>query len=135
MPVVDAIAIAWALSFKGRTVHLFFVLPISSRGLLLFVIGMNILMVIAGALNLAGHIALFAGMGAGWLLGGGTPSPARRFFLKMKLAQLKADERRVADERRERVKKSNLRIIHGGREDDEDSAPDQDRGPDGKWLN
>ena len=95
MPVVDAIAIAWALSFKGRTVHLFFALPISSRGLLLFVIGMNVLMVIAGALNLAGHVALFAGMGGGWLFGGGSPSPARRFLLKARLAQLKAEERRA----------------------------------------
>lgn len=136
MPVVDAIAIAWALSFKGRTVHLFFVLPISSRGLLLFVIGMNIIMVIAGAANVAGHVALFAGMGAGWLLGGGTPSPARRLLLKMRLAQLKAEERRVADARKQRVKRSNLRVIHGGRDDNgSDSAPDEARGPDGKWLN
>lgn len=135
MPVVDAVAIAWALSFKGRTVQLFFVLPISSRGLLLFVIGMNILMVIAGALNLAGHVALFAGMGAGWLFGGGTPSPARRFLLKMRLAQLKAEEKRIADERRQRVKNSNLRVIPGGRDDDDDSEPDAVRGPDGKWLN
>ena len=127
--------LGWALSFQGRTVHLFFVLPVSSRGLLLFVIGMNVLMVIAGALNLAGHVALFAGMGAGWLLGGGTPSPARRFLLKVKLAQLKAEERRVADERRQRVKKSNLRVIHGGRDDEAESTPDEDRGPDGKWLN
>jgi hypothetical protein len=96
MPVVDAVAIAWALSFKGRTVHLFFVLPVGARGLLLFVIGMNILMVIAGALNLSGHVALFAGMGAGWFFGG-TPSPARRFLLKVRLAQLKAEERRVAE--------------------------------------
>src|SRR5688572_11405392 len=82
MPVVDAVAIAWALSFKGRTVLLFFVLPVSSRGLLLMVIGMNVLMVIAGAGNFAGHVALFAGMGAGWLFGAGTPSPARRWLLK-----------------------------------------------------
>jgi membrane associated rhomboid family serine protease len=135
IPVIDAIAVAWALSFKGRTVQLFFVLPVSSRGLLLFVIGINILMVIAGAPTLAGHVALFAGMGAGWLLGGGTPSPARRFLLKLRLAQLKAEERRVADERRQRVKRSNLRVIPGGRDDDSDSEPDDARGPDGKWLN
>src|SRR5690606_902245 len=108
MPVVDAVAIAWALSFKGRTIHLFFVLPISSRGLLLFVIGVNVLMLIAGALNYAGHAALFAGMGAGWLLGGGTPSPARRFFLNQRLKNLKASQDRLEQQRKRRVKQSNL---------------------------
>ncbi len=129
MPVVDAIAIAWALSFKGRTVQLFFVLPISSRGLLLFVVGANVLMVIAGALNFAGHVALFAGMGAGWLLGGGTPSPARRFVLKLRLKQLSAEQARLKEQRRDRVKRSKLRVIDGGRAQ-EDSEPD-----DKTWLN
>ncbi|HOU94905.1 MAG TPA: rhomboid family intramembrane serine protease, partial [Polyangiaceae bacterium] len=36
MPLVEAIAIAWATSFRGRVVNLFFVLPVSSRGLVLF---------------------------------------------------------------------------------------------------
>jgi membrane associated rhomboid family serine protease len=129
MPVVDAIAIAWALSFKGRTIQLFFILPISSRGLLLFVIGINVLMVIAGAPNMAGHVALFAGMGAGWLLGGGNPSPARRLLLKMRLKQLQAEQGRIEQARKSRVKRSNLRVIDGGRAK-EDSDPD-----DKTWLN
>jgi membrane associated rhomboid family serine protease len=129
MPVVDAVAIAWALSFRGRTIRLFFVLPISARGLLLFVIGMNVLMVIAGALNFAGHVALFAGMGAGWLFGGSTPSPARRLLLGMRLKQLQAEHDRLEVQRKNRVKRSNLRVIDGGRSK-EDSSPD-----DKTWLN
>lgn len=129
MPVVDAIAIAWALSFKGSTVRLFFVLPISSRGLILFVIGLNVLMVIAGDVNFSGHVALFAAMGFGWLLGGGTPSPARRLLLKMRLRQLEAAQYKLKHERKGRVERSNLRVIEGGRSK-EDSTPD-----DKTWLN
>ena len=129
MPVVDAIAIAWALSFTGRTVLLFFVLPVSSRGLLLMVIGMNVLMVIAGAGNYAGHVALFAGMGAGWLFGAGTPSPARRWLLKLKMKQLANEDAKLKHERKGRVQRSSLRVIEGGRAK-EDSSPD-----DKTWLN
>jgi len=129
MPVVDAVAIAWALSFKNRTVLLFFVLPVSSRGLLLMVIGMNVLMVIAGAGNFAGHVALFAGMGAGWLFGAGTPSPARRWLLKLRMKQLASEEAKLKHERKGRVQRSSLRVIEGGRAK-EDSSPD-----DKTWLN
>lgn len=129
MPVVDAVAIAWALSFKGRTVLLFFVLPVSSRGLLLLVIGMNVLMVIAGAGNFAGHVALFAGMGAGWLFGGGTPSPARRWWLKVRMKQLAGEQTKLKQDRKGRVQRSSLRVIEGGRAK-EDSSPD-----DKTWLN
>jgi membrane associated rhomboid family serine protease len=128
-PVVDAIAIAWALSFKGRTIQLFFVLPVSSRGLLLFVVGANVLMVIAGAPNFAGHVALFAGMGAGWLLGGGSPSPARRLLLKLRLKHLKAEETRLKEQRKGRVERSNLRVIDGGRSKEDSSEDDK------TWLN
>jgi membrane associated rhomboid family serine protease len=129
MPVVDAVAIAWALSFKGRTVLLFFVLPVSSRGLLLMVIGMNVLMVIAGAGNFAGHVALFAGMGAGWLFGAGTPSPARRWLLKFRMKQLASEQAKIKHDRKGRVQRSSLRVIEGGRAK-EDSSPD-----DKTWLN
>jgi len=129
MPVVDAVAIAWALSFKDRTVLLFFVLPVSSRGLLLMVIGMNVLMVIVGAANFAGHVALFAGMGAGWLFGAGTPSPARRWLLQFRMKQLKGEQAKIKQERKGRVQRSSLRVIEGGRAK-EDSSPD-----DKTWLN
>ena len=41
--VIDAIAVAWALSFRGQQVRLFFVLPISGFGMILFVLAMNVL--------------------------------------------------------------------------------------------
>ena len=47
-PVLEAVAIAWALSYRGQTVNLFFVIPISSRGLVLFVVAMSALRVLFG---------------------------------------------------------------------------------------
>lgn len=114
MPAVQAVAIAWASSFKGRTVHLFFVLPISSRGLILFVVGISVLYLIAGATPPSGHVAMFAGMGLGWLLGGGTPSPMRRAYLSFRLSRLEAEARRDSQLRRQRAKSSGLRVIPGG---------------------
>src|SRR6187402_10580 len=43
MPAVEAVAIAWAFSFRGQTVNLFFVLPVTSTGLVWFVVGFSIL--------------------------------------------------------------------------------------------
>lgn len=116
MPVVQAVAIAWACSFRGRTVQLFFVLPISSRGLILFVVGLSVLYLIAGATPPSGHVAMFAGMGLGWLLGGSTPSPLRRAYLRFRLARLEVEARRDGQQRRQRAKQSGLRVIPGGRE-------------------
>lgn len=116
LPAVEAVAIAWACSFRGRTVNLFFVLPISSRGLILFVVGMSLMYLIAGALPPSGHIALFAGMGWGYLLGGGSPSPLRRFYLRYRLARLEGEARQEAEKRKERVKSGGLRVIEGGKD-------------------
>ncbi len=116
MPAVQAVAIAWASSFRGRTVQLFFVLPISSRGLILFVVGISVLYLIAGATPPSGHAAMFAGMGLGWLLGGSTPSPLRRAYLRFRLARLEVEARRDGQQRRQRAKQSGLRVIPGGRE-------------------
>lgn len=116
-PVVEACIIAWACSFRGRTVLLFFVVPVSTRALIYLTVGANILMLIAGADTPSGHIALFAGMGAGWLLGGDTPSPLRKFYLKYRLSQL---EREAEDERRKkkkRVERSGLQVLPGGKDD------------------
>jgi membrane associated rhomboid family serine protease len=94
IPVVEAIAIAWALTFKGRTVNLFFVLPVSSRGLILFVVAMSVLYLIAGAMGPAGLIAPFGGMLSGWMLGG-KPSPLRKAWLKYRLAKLDLEAKRA----------------------------------------
>lgn len=114
MPVVEAIAIAWACSFRGRTVNLFFVLPVSSRGLVLFVVGFSVLTLIAGQMSPSGHLALFAGMGLGWLLGGGTPSPLRRAYLQYKLGAL---DREAGRESKKKPRRTDLKVITGGKRD------------------
>lgn len=132
IPVIEAIAIAWALTFKGQTVRLFFILPMTSRGLIIAVVAISVLRLIALSGSVEGLISPFGGMAAGWLLGGGTPSPLRKLYLQFRLAQIERETREGQRERRKRVKESGLRVIEGGKRDDDDS---DDRGPDGKWLN
>ncbi|MBM4364181.1 MAG: rhomboid family intramembrane serine protease, partial [Deltaproteobacteria bacterium] len=99
-PALEAVAIAWALSFRGRVVRLWFVLPVSSRGLVGFIVGMSLLRVIADAGSAEGLVSPFGGMLAGWLLGGGTPSPLRRAYLRLRLAQLDRESARGGAGRR-----------------------------------
>lgn len=116
IPAIEATAIAWAFSFRGQTVNLFFVLPVTSKGLVWFVVGFSILGLIAASTPPSGHLATFAGMGVGYLFGGGTPSPLRRWVLARRLSSL---DREVESERRRRQKRaagSGLRVIPGGRE-------------------
>lgn len=120
MPVVEAVAIAWALSFKGQTVRLMFVLPVTSRGLIVFVVAISVMYVLAAAETPAGLISPFGGMLCGWLLGGGSPSPLRRFWLKVQLKQLEAEVHRERRQRRQRVRGSGFRVIDGGKERDSD---------------
>jgi membrane associated rhomboid family serine protease len=115
MPVVEATAIAWACSFRNRVVNLFFVLPVSSTGLILFVVGTSVMYLIAGATPPSGHISLFAGMGLGYLLGGSTPSPIRQAYLRYRLARLEAT---VSGERKQRKPGRGLRVIQGGKKND-----------------
>lgn len=138
IPVVEAVAIAWALSFRGQVVRLFFVLPVTSTGLIVFVVAMSVMAVIIRAQGPSGLIAPFGGMLAGWLFGGAAPSPLRRLWLKFRLAQLDAEAEREARGRRKRVEKSPFRVISGGREggnDDDDDKPQGDRGGGDRWLN
>ena len=129
-PAIAAIAIAWALTFKGQVVRLFFVLPVTSGMLVAVVIGLGLLRLAAADMPEEGLLAPFGGMLFGWLLGGGTPSPLRRAWLKLRLAQLDGEARRDGARRKARVNQSGLRVIPGGRAGDDD-----DKGPDGRWLN
>lgn len=135
LPVVEAIAIAWACSFRGRTVNLMFVLPVSSRGLILFVVGISLLSLIAGQQVHSGHIALFSGMGYGWLLGGGTPSPLRRFYLKYRLARLEQEAQSERTQRTHRVKNSPFQVIPGGKDQKGEGKQDNGKGKDGNGKN
>jgi membrane associated rhomboid family serine protease len=132
LPAIDAVAIAFALSFRGQIVRLFFIIPVSSFGLILFVVGANVMYLLAAAQRLEGIVSPFGGMLAGWLFGGSTPSPARKLWLKLQLARLDAEAKREGRARRQRAERSHLRVIEGGRNDEQ---PDSKRGPDGRWLN
>lgn len=117
--VIEAIAVAWALSNRNQQVRLFFVLPVSARGLLLFVIGISILRVIGDAKPYEGLFTPFGGMLAGWLLGSGSPSPLRRLWLKLRYAWL---QRRATRYRRTSGARTGFRVIQGGggrRDDDQ----------------
>ncbi len=136
VPVVSAVSVAWALSFKGRTINLMFVLPVSSRGLIIFVALLNVMYLIADASGPHGLVAPFGGMLAGWLLGSGSPTPLRRAWLKLRLAQLDAEARREAGVRKKRIESSGLQVLEGGGKKKRDSDPDSGRrGPNGGWLN
>jgi membrane associated rhomboid family serine protease len=114
-PALEAVAIAWALSFRGQTVRLWFVLPVSSSGMVIFIVVMSVLRVVAAAPGPEGLLAPFGGMLAGWLLGASTPSPLRRAYLKLRLAQLDREAARSAEAARARRKSSSFRVIEGGR--------------------
>ena len=132
-PVVSAVTIAWALTFRGRTVNLLFLGAISSRTLVLLVIGIDVMYLIAQARVPEGLVSPFGGMLAGWLFGSTGPSPLRRLWLKLRLAQLDAEARREADARKKRVARSGLQVLEGGRgRDDED---EDEKKPPGGWLN
>ncbi len=108
MGAIEAIAVAWALSNRGQTVRLFFVLPVTATGLLIFVIGFSVLMVFAGEKPHEGLVTPFGGMLAGYLFGAGNPTPMRRLFLKARYFWI---ARRAA---KFRSSQPRLRVIEGG---------------------
>lgn len=123
VPMIGAIAIAWATSFRGQEVRLFFLIPVSSRGLVLFVVGASALATVAADMPSSGLLAPFGGMLAGWLLGG-EPMTVRRWWLRWRL---RAHERALAEverRRRSRAAASGLRVIRGGRAADETDGSD-----------
>jgi membrane associated rhomboid family serine protease len=110
MGAVEAIAVAWALSNRGQTVRLFFVLPVTATGLLLFIVGISVLMVLFGDKPREGLITPFGGMLAGYLFGAGNPTPARRFWLKLRYRWIA----RRAAKFQGKGAPSHLRVIEGG---------------------
>lgn len=131
LPAMDAIAIAWALTFRKQVIRLFMLIPVTSGVLILVVIGYNVVRLVLGQMPPEGLLAPFGGMFFGWLLGGGNPSPLRKAWLKLRLAQLDTQARRGGGPRKPRRNPGGLRVIPGGRADDDDDG----KGPDGRWLN
>lgn len=116
-PVIYAVAIAWACSFKGQRVMLMFVLPVTSRALIWITVGVGLMVLIAGGKSPSGHIASFAGMGFGYLLGGGSPPPLRRWLLRYRLASLERQVTSASRIRKTKGQRAGLKVISGGRED------------------
>jgi membrane associated rhomboid family serine protease len=113
MPALAAVAIAFALSMRSGNVLLFFVLPIGGRGLILATVGISIALVAAGAIGPSGAIAPFAGMLAGWLFGGGNPSPLRRWWLRLRLQRLESEVSAERSRRRAEAKRR-FEVLPGG---------------------
>jgi membrane associated rhomboid family serine protease len=124
VPMIEAISVAWALNFRGQTVRLMFVLPVTARGLLGFVVGFSVLRLIAVQQTPEGLIAPFGGLAAGWLLGAGTPSPLRQLYLKFRYNQLEREAARERQNRGRRAKNAPFSVIEGGRgrRDDDDGG-------------
>ena len=122
---VEGLAVAWALSHRGQVVRLFFVLPVTSTGLLVFVIGLSLFYVLANGQMHEGLITPFGGMLGGYLFGAGNPTPARRLWLKLRYFFIARRAQKF------RGKQPKLRIIEGG-----DSPPLGRRPPtDKRFLN
>jgi membrane associated rhomboid family serine protease len=116
-PVIAALSIAFATSLRGQKILLFFVLPLGSRALVLATVGIGLLLLIADALGPSGHIAPFAGMFMGWVFGGGTPSPARKLWLRFRMGRLDAEARRSALRTQARRNPHRFEVISGGKDD------------------
>jgi len=126
MGMVEGIAIAWALANRAQTVRLMFVIPVTGNGLLVFVIGVSVLMVIAGQKPTEGMMTPFGGMLAGFLFGGGNPSPARRLWLRLRYLWI---ARRAT---KYRATQPRLRVIEGG---ERSSVPPRRPPTDKRFLN
>ena len=131
LPLVEAVAIAWAMSFRGRTVQLFFLIPVSSTQLILVVVGGSLLAIVAQAGSHSGLVSPFGGMLVGWLLGGDPPT-LRRWVLKLRMARNQRELARLRETRSRRAAAAGLRVIEGGRTQDrgDDDPPDSGPGSD-----
>ena len=136
LAVASGLTVAWALNNNGAVVRLYGVLPVSSRALIWMALGSPLFYLIFRTVPAEGIPALFSGAFTGWLLGGGTPSPLRRYWLQFRIGRLDAEVAREAMQRRKRVARSPLKVIEGGRVNpDTPPSGEKGRGPDGRWLN
>jgi len=136
--VGGGLAVAWALNNRGAVVRLYGILPISTRTVITMAVGMPFIYLVFRSTPTEGLPADLAGAFAGWLLGGGSPSPLRRYWLKLRLNRLDAEVLREAAQRKQRATRSRLKVIEGGLAKGDPAAPEsaeKGRGPDGRWLN
>jgi membrane associated rhomboid family serine protease len=135
LAMASGLTVAWALNFRGGAVRLYGILPVTPRMLILIVVATPLVYLIFREPPPEGIAGLLAGCLAGWLLGGGTPSPLRRYWLNFRVGRLDAEVLREVAQRKKRVERSQLKVIEGGRNQPDESGEAGGRGPDGRWLN
>lgn len=134
LSAVHAVAVAWALSFRGQRVMLFLVLPVTSTVLILFVVGVAVLRLLAADNVPEGVVSAFGAMGFAWLVAGSEPSPLRRLWLRWRMRQLARTRSRTQTDEATPLPEPD---VESGRESADEDASDGDgmdppgRGP---WL-
>ncbi len=116
-----ACVVAWGATHRNATVYLFFALPVRGATVVLATVVFALLNLVAAGGSPEGMLAPFGGMLVGYLLGGGTPSPLRKAFLRWKLRRLSSGPGAAKGAR------GGLRVVPGGREGEAKR--------DGRWLN
>lgn len=113
---------AFGFSYRDRIVAVWF-WQMRAVNLVWLSLAFYLLVAFAAGRITEGLLAPFVGAGVGYLLGGSTPSPVRRFFLRRKLAELEKPTKKPSA--------SHLRLVSN---DDDDDLP---RKPSDKkeWLN
>lgn len=136
LAVSSGLAVSWALNHRGAVVRLYGLLPITPRMIILLAVGTPFVYLLFRTLPPEGIPGSLGGCFAGWLLGGGTPTPLRRYWLKFRIGRLDAEVAREAAQRKKRVERSRLKVIEGGLAKPEPPTDgEKGRGPDGRWLN
>jgi len=134
--VADGLAVAWALNNRGAIVRLYGILPITTGLVIGLAVGTPFIYLLFRSMPSSGIPGALGGSLTGWLLGGGTPSPLRRYWLKFRIGRLDAEVAREAAQRKKRVERSRLKVIEGGlAKPDSPADGEKGRGPDGRWLN
>jgi hypothetical protein len=101
----------------------FFILPVTATGLLIFVIGLNVLVVLLGDKPHEGLVTPFGCMLAGYLFGAGNPTPARRLWLNLRYRWIA----RRASKFQAKGGASHLRVVEGGETPDARRRPPTDK--------
>lgn len=116
---------AFGFSYRDRIIAVWF-WQMRAVNLVWLSLAFYLLVAIAAGRLPEGLLAPFVGAGVGYLLGGSTPSPIRRFFLRRKLAELE----KKTDASPTKKPASHLRLVSSN--DDPERPKDKDGD---KWLN
>lgn len=125
---ITACAMAWSAENANKQVRLFFFLPVSARALLWVIVGFAALSPLFLSSAPEGVAAPFGGILAGVLFGG-TPSPVRSLWLRLRLASsrrggspLRVESIAASADRVRAAKRSTkappLRVVPGGLDED-----------------